>query len=105
METTIQIAIVGSDDAIQLFNAVGIRAFPAKTAQDADKIISRLANKQCKIIYVTETIYEEIAETIERYRQQAFPILIPIPSGTTSKGIGLKKIQDNVENAIGIDIF
>jgi V/A-type H+-transporting ATPase subunit F len=105
MDSLIQIAIVGSDDAINLFNAVGIRAFPIKTPQEADKAISKLANQQCKIIYVTETIYQLIGETIERYKQQAFPILIPIPSGTSSQGIGLKKIQDNVENAIGIDIF
>ncbi len=105
MEQAIQIAVVGKGEAILLYNAVGIRAFPVKDAPEAEKTISKLANQQCKIIYITEEIYELIPETIEKYQFSAFPMLIPMPSGPTSKGIGLKKIKENVENAIGIDIF
>ncbi len=105
MEQITQIAIVGTGEAILLYNAVGIRAFPVKDAPIAEKMIIKLANQQCKIIFVTEEIYELIPETIEKYKFSPFPMLIPIPSGATSMGIGLKKIKENVENAIGIDIF
>jgi V/A-type H+-transporting ATPase subunit F len=105
MEKTIEVAIIGNDETILLYNAVGIRAFPVKNALDADKLIFKLFSQKCIIIYVTEDIYALIPETIEKYQFSAFPILIPIPSGTKSQGVGLRKIQKNVENAIGIDIF
>jgi len=105
MEKTIDTAIVGTTDEILLFNAVGITAFPVKDASEAEKTITKLSQRECKIIYVTEELYETIPETIGKYQFSAFPILIPIPSGKGSKGIGLKRIADNVENAIGIDIF
>ena len=50
-------------------------------------------------------IYEAIPETLDKYSKSPFPIIIPIPEGIDSKGVGLKKIKDNVEKAIGIDIF
>lgn len=105
MDKKQEIAIIGFDDSILLYNAVGIRAFIVKDATDADKTIFKLAQKDCKIIYITEDLYVQLPETIEKYQFQTFPILIPIPSGKDSMGIGLKKIKDNVENAIGIDIF
>jgi V/A-type H+-transporting ATPase subunit F len=105
MEKTIEIAVIGSDDTIQLYNAVGIRAFLVQNPLEAEKTISKLASRQCKIIYVTENLYESLSEAIEKYKFLPFPILIPVPAGGVSQGIGLKKIKENVENAIGIDIF
>jgi len=32
-------------------------------------------------------------------------MILPLPMEQASAGIGLKKIQDNVEKAIGINIF
>ncbi|MDD3842211.1 MAG: V-type ATP synthase subunit F [Candidatus Izemoplasmatales bacterium] len=105
MEKIIEVAVIGADETILLYNAVGIRAFSVQDASEADKTIFKLANQKCKIIYITESIYELIPETIEKYQFSTFPVLIPIPSGTKSRAIGLKKIKKNVENAIGIDIF
>lgn len=105
MEKNLDTAIVGIGGEILLFNAVGIDAFPVKDPLDAEATITRLSQRQCKIIYVSEELYEQIPETIAKYQFSPFPILIPIPTGKTSKGIGLKRIADNVENAIGIDIF
>lgn len=105
MEKKLEIAIVGLDDSILLYNAVGIRAFRIQEAAEADKTIFKLAQRECKIIYITEDVYVKIPETIEKYQFQPFPILIPIPNGKGSQGVGLKKIKENVENAIGIDIF
>lgn len=101
----VDIAAIGSSDAIILFNAVGIRTFSTQDLGDVDRIIFQLVNEKCKIIYLSEEIYEQIPETIEKYKTSAFPIIIPIPLSEESKEIGLKKIKENVEKAIGFDIF
>jgi len=100
-----EVAAIGSSDVVILFNAVGIRTFLADDPIQVDKIIFDLANESYKIIYVSEEIYEAIPETIEKYKNITFPIIIPIPTSEESKGIGLNKIKENVEKAIGFDIF
>jgi V/A-type H+-transporting ATPase subunit F len=105
MEEKVDMAAIGNSDTIMLFKAIGVRTFSVNDNIEADKTVFDLANRKCKIIYVTEELYATMNETIEKYKSSPFPIIIPIPSGQGSKEIGLKKIKDNVEKAIGIDIF
>jgi V/A-type H+-transporting ATPase subunit F len=105
MEQKVDMAAIGDQDTVILFNAIGIRTFTAQNNVEADKIIFDLVNRKCKIIYVTEELYATLGETIEKYKSLPFPIIMPIPSGQGNKEIGLKKIKENVEKAIGIDIF
>lgn len=100
-----EIAAIGSNEVVHLFNAVGIRTFQTDNLELVDRIIFELANEHYKIIYLSEDIYEKIPDVIEKYSNKTFPILIPIPTTTDSKGIGLKKVKENVEKAIGFDIF
>lgn len=105
MEDLMEIAAISNDTNVILFNAVGIRTYFAKDLNEVDKIIFQLVNKKCKIIYVNEDIYEQIPETILKYKSMSFPIILPIPMKEESHQVGLNKIQDNVEKAIGINIF
>ncbi len=99
------IAIIGGDDAVVLFNAVGIKTHIVKSPFEAEKIVARLAQERCRIIFLAEDIYEAVPETVEKYQYSPFPIISPLPPKTDSKGVGLEKIKDNVEKAIGINIF
>jgi len=106
MDKKVDVAAISDDDTVILFNAVGIRTFSIKDNIDlVEKTIFQLANQKCRIIFVSEKIYKSIPETIEKYQFTPFPIIIPIPSNADSEGIGLKKIQENVEKAIGFNIF
>ena len=46
-----------------------------------------------------------IESTIERYNREVLPAVILIPNNQGSLGIGLKKIDEYVEKAIGSNIF
>lgn len=105
MDKPIDAAILGTEEEILLFNAVGIPAFPLKDVSEAEAAVTRLSKRQCKVIYVSEDLYEQIPDIVAKYKFSAFPILLPLPTGKNPKGVGLKRIAQNVENAIGIDIF
>lgn len=105
MDKKVEIAAVSDEESVILFNALGINTNVVKNASEAEKKIFELASRNCKIIYVSENLYTSIPETIERYQQSPFPILMPLPIGEISLNIGRKKIKENVEKAIGIDIF
>ena len=101
----VDMAAIGCSEEIYLFNAVGCATAIAKTPQEADNKIFELAQAGCKICYLTEELYTQMGETLEKYAKQAFPIIIPIPSQKGSQGVGEKKIRNNVEKAIGMDIL
>lgn len=105
MEHKVDIAIIGQTDNVYLFNAIGLKTYVSQTPQEAERVIYQLATQKCRIIYVDEPLYEVIPETIERYQNVAFPIILPLPIGEKSKQLGKKKIRENVEKAIGINIF
>ncbi|MFC5631509.1 MULTISPECIES: V-type ATP synthase subunit F [Streptococcus] len=102
---TYKIAVVGDKDSILPFKMIGFDIFDAKTSRVARQTIDQLAQDNYGIIYVTESLAQEIPETLERYRSQAVPAVILIPDHKGSLGLGMQNIQDNVEKAIGQNIL
>ncbi len=105
MKNKVDIAILSDKEEVVLFNAIGIKTKKVNTPEEVERVIYELSNEECKIIYISEKLYLSIPETIEKYRHSTFPILIPLPIGDENMNIGRKKIKENVEKAIGIDIF
>lgn len=105
MNQKAEMAAIGFDETVLIYNALGIKTFIIKQAGEADSIIFKLVNQKCKIIFVSEEIYTHIPETLEKYQSLPFPMILPLPMEKDSSQVGLKKIQDNVEKAIGINIF
>ncbi len=99
------IACIGETKNVNLFNALGIKTFILSDLKEVDTTIYHLSKDGIKIIYVSENIYSSIPEVLEKYANKTYPIILPIPLDEASNGVGLKKIKDNVEKAIGIDIF
>ncbi len=104
MDEKISVAAIGNNDSVVLFNAIGIKTYVAQV-EELDKIIYDLYKSGCKIIYIDEEMYSKIPNVLEKYSYQTYPILLPLPMNGKSSNVGLKKIKDNVEKAIGIDIF
>lgn len=100
-----KVAIVGDKDSIFIFKVLGIEIFSCNNGDEARKIIDKLAMKDYSIIFVTENIASQIIDTIDRYQKKYTPAVVLIPSSQGSLGIGIKKINDNVEKAVGVNIL
>lgn len=57
------------------------------------------------VIYVTEALAAQIADEIEKYREQPLPAIILIPGITGNTGMGMKNVSKCVEQAVGSDIL
>jgi len=99
-----KIGVVGDSDSILGFKALGIEVFPA-TGAEVGREIFRLAAEGYAILFVTEQAAEAAAETIDRFKTQPFPAIIPIPGNRGATGFGMKGIRANVEKAIGSDVI
>ncbi|MCM1990621.1 MULTISPECIES: V-type ATP synthase subunit F [Oceanirhabdus] len=100
-----KIGVVGDKDSILAFKAIGIEVYPVVGAEESRKTIDRLARDKYGIIFVTEQVAAEIPDTIERYDKTMLPAVILIPSNQGSLNIGMKRISDNVEKAVGVNIL
>ena len=105
MATSYKIGIIGNKDAILPFRIIGFDIYPVKTASEAQETIHNLVEQNYGIIYLTEDIAKEIPETIGHYDTQVTPAIILLPTHKGNLGIGLKRIHDNVEKAVGVNIL
>lgn len=97
--------VVGERDAVLAFKAMGMDVVSVTSAEEAASAVKRLAKQGCAVIFVTEQTIGMIEETIERYQAEAFPAIIPIPGSRGAAGIGMQRIKENVEKALGADIL
>ena len=100
-----KIGVVGDKDSVLAFKALGIDVFPVIEADEAKKTIDTLAKNDYAVIFVTEHVAQNIEETIERYKKAVLPAIILIPSNQGSLNIGMQRISDNVEKAVGMNIL
>lgn len=100
-----KIGVVGDKDSVLSFKAIGIDVFPVVEADEARRVIDKLAMEGYAVIFVTEQVAQNIDETIERYNKVITPAVILIPSNQGSLNIGMKRIQENVEKAVGVNIL
>ena len=99
------IGVIGDKDSIMIFKLLGIEIFPCVTAEEAKKTVDKLVFKKYAIIFITEDLAQQIEDVIEKYKKEYIPSIVLIPSSRGSLGIGLNKISDNVEKAIGVNIL
>ncbi|PKK39445.1 V-type ATP synthase subunit F [Clostridiaceae bacterium JG1575] len=100
-----KVAVVGDRDSILAFKALGVEVVHAAQPEDARRAIDTLARDKYGVIFVTEQVAADIPDTIERYNKILTPAVILIPSNQGTLNIGMKRISDNVEKAVGSNIL
>lgn len=100
-----KIGMIGESDSCAAFYALGIYTAPVENAEEAGRAVDRMAREGYGLIFITETLAGDIGETIERYRDMALPAIILIPGSSGSLGIGIGRIRQNVERAVGANIL
>ncbi len=100
-----KIGVIGDRDSVLLFKAVGLDVFFEDDGERANRTLHRLAREGYVTVFVTEKLFPACAETIAEFEGQAYPAIIPIPDNQGSQGLGEKRLRQNVEKAVGMDIL
>lgn len=101
------IGIIGDKDSVFSFKALGVETFFCNE-RDTDgciQIIKKLISMNYGVIFITENIARGVLDVIDRYQKHYLPVIVLIPSSQGSLGIGISRLNDNVEKAIGINIL
>jgi len=99
-----EIAAIGEADSIIGFLALGVRIYPVASSQEAAGVLEEI-KQQFGIIFITETVAQEMMEVINNMSQEALPAIVLIPSNQGSRGYALSRLRKMVERAVGADIL
>ncbi len=100
-----KIAVMGDRDSVMGFKVLGLDVFPVTYPEEGRKTLHRLAREPYAIIYITEQLASRITDEVARYKDQLTPAVILIPGKEGSLGIGMSKVSESVERAIGANIL
>ena len=100
-----KIAVMGDQDSVLGFKALGLEVCPAATAEEGRQALHRMAKENYAIIYMTEQLAAQMSADIARYKDALTPAIILIPGKEGSLGIGMAGVKTAVERAVGADIL
>ena len=100
-----KIAVLGDQDSVLGFKALGLDVFPAETVEEAKSTLHRLAREDYAVVYLTEQMARYMGEELARYKDDLTPAVILIPGKEGSLGIGMANVKKSVERAVGADIL
>jgi len=101
-----KIAIIGNEDTVLGFKALGVEVFAISTQTEGEKALKQIREKnQYAIIFITENWTPKLEKELGKFAGQALPAIISIPSSQGTTGEGLKNISKIVEQAVGSDIL
>ena len=99
-----KLAIVGDGDSIMVFRAAGVATFPAENEGKAREVLRKVA-KDYQIIFLTEELAKPLTEFLKRFDEEAYPVILSIPSKNGSTGHGTELLKNAMERALGVDIL
>jgi V/A-type H+-transporting ATPase subunit F len=100
-----KVGVVGDKDSVLAFKALGVDVNTVTDREEARRIVDTMARGNYGVIFITEQIASLIPDTIERYDKEIIPAVILIPSNQGSLNIGMNRINENVEKAVGSNIL
>lgn len=99
------IGVVGDKNTVLAFKAIGIEGIVAYDKEEARRSIDHLAVNQYAVIFITETLAVLLEDTLDKYERALIPALILIPGQHGSLNIGMQRIKDNMEKAVGVNLL
>jgi V/A-type H+-transporting ATPase subunit F len=105
MADKVLLGAVGEKDAVLAFQAIGVRALPASSAEEVNAAIHQLAKEGTRVIFITEAAARLAPEMIGRYANDQQLSIIPVPGTGGTDGYGELQVHLNVIKAIGSDIL
>ena len=74
---TNSLAIVGNEDLVLGFRALGFKVYPAQDKEQVEAALAESANQGCAVCLVQEELYSLAKESIDSFRDSPSPIFIP----------------------------
>lgn len=98
------LAVIGDSTSVLGFRPLGIDTF---VFADADSLALSLADilaGNYAVIFITEPLYEGVAEILDESKAATTPAVLPIPGVAGPTGAGRRELDKLIETAVGAAI-
>ena len=100
-----KIGVIGEKHSVLPFRLFGFSIYFDLGVSETRKKIEEMAQGGYGVIFVTETTAGKVKKTIDKYRSALLPAIIVFPGHLGNLGIGLERIQKDMEKAVGQNIL
>lgn len=104
MSGTHRIAIVGDATSVAGFRPLGFGVFPVEQPSDARDVWPELAGGTYGAVFVTEPVYDALADLIAEVADEPVPAVTVIPAAGSPGGVGAAKLDRAIERALGTSV-
>ena len=87
-----------------VFKAAGVATFPAEDEKKAREVLRKVATEY-SIIFLAENLARPLSDFLKRFDEEAYPVVLPVPSGKGDGDYGKELLQSAMERALGVDIL
>ena len=99
-----KIAVIGSKDSILVFKSVGCDIYGVNNEETARQALNKAIAKY-KVIMITDDFAKFTEDIINDTKNDAYPVVLVIPSGNSNSSYALDKINEDVERSLGVNIL
>lgn len=96
-----RVAIVGDSVSVSGFRPLGFATFAVERPEDSREHWTHLAGGDYAIVFVTEPVYEAIADLVAETADSPIPAVTVIPGAGSRGGVGGAKLERAIERALG----
>ena len=101
-----KIGIIGTEEAIMGFHALGVSCFPITSEDQIKQIIEKIMNDRYAAVFITEDWANRVRHEIDKaLAGAALPAVVTVPSPQGATKAGLDNLRKIVEQAVGSDIL
>ncbi len=100
-----RVAVVGEEDAVFGFRAVGVDVFAVRKPTDAADAFAAVRKGAYAAVFVTEQVAEAAPDVIDEFADVPLPALLIIPGAREPSGLASARMKRIVEKAVGADIL
>ena len=95
------IAIIGDAVSVAGFRPLGLATFSVERPEDARAYWAQVAGGEYAVVFVTEPVYEVIADLVAETADRPVPAVTVIPGVGSRGGVGGAKLERAIERALG----
>ena len=104
MSTSNNIAVIGDPSSVLCFKAVGVTALPATTAKDVNAALEKTYKENYAVVFITEELEAHITDNLRNLISRSLMCLVLIPGSKGSLGIGMSRLNELVNKAVGVNL-
>lgn len=98
------IAVVGDATSVAGFRPLGFAVFAVERPSDARGLWPELATGRYSVVFVTEPVYEAVADLAAEASERPVPAVTVIPGVSSPGGVGEAKLSAAVVRALGTKV-